>query len=979
MICPVSRADPFILYFILYFGNTTNIQRNASGLPTAIISPDGLTTTLTIDSDNHLTRVTYPDNSSHGFEYTSDGLMTDKTEPEGNRFQHAFNSMGRLTDVSDQEGGHWQYSKTTYPSGDVQKKVLSAEGNLTTYLDHTDSTGAYTSRITDPSGAETVYIRSADKLTATKSLPCGMNLTFKYGVDSQYKYEFMKEIREKAQSGLEKVTLFDKIYQDTNSDKVPDLITEKITLNGKLTRFVTNTLQSKRTLTSPVGRATTTFYHPNNLLTTKLSIPGLYDTNFGYDTRGRLTSINTDIRQTTFAYDPQGNLSSKTDPENRTTTYSYDSVGRMTGILRSDSSSLSFTHDKNGNMTILTNPSTINHGFGYNKVNLNSSYQTPLSGSYSYSYNRDRRLLQINFPSGKQIKNIYDKDKIIQTETPEGNIDFTYLCGSKVGSITKGAEIITYGYDGSLVTSETLNGTLNQVLNYAYNSDFNVRQLTYAGGSVNYTYDNDGLLTGSGAFAITRNAGNGLPGAVTGGALNLSRTFNGYGEVESQNFAVNGLNLTSWGLTRDKNGRIVSKTETTEGITANFSYTYDSMGRLLTVTKDGTLVEEYQYDSVGRRTYEMNLFKGISGRAFTYSDEDHLLTAGDVTYQYDADGFLTTKTQGSNVTQYSYSSRGELLRVDLADGRVIEYINDPLGRRIAKKVDGVITEKYLWQGLTRLLAVYDASNSLIMRFEYADARMPAAMTKGGTTYYLTYDQVGSLRVVSDASGNVVKRIDYDSFGSIMNDTNPSFSVPFGFAGGLYDPDTGIVRFGFRDYDPEVGRWTAKDPIGFAGGDADLYGYVANNPVNWVDPSGLLAAPWHFGLSLLAGLKSDMGIRGSLSFAWNSMAVDFAAGSQGFDAAVTAQHAMAGVLPDGTRQSPQEAINAANKFIQSNKNCGDLAKAVHAAQDLATPRHAGQPWTGFGWNWNTVSHILGDLFPSPSTIGQAYRNTLGVLK
>jgi len=425
-------------------------------------------------------------------------------------------------------------------------------------------------------------------------------------------------------------------------------------------------------------------------------------------------------------------------------------------------------------MTVLTNPSTINHGFGYNKVNLNSSYQTPLSGSYSYSYNKDRQLTQINFPSGRQIKNIFDKERLIQTQTPEGNIDFTYLCGSKVGSITKGTEIITYGYDGSLVTSETLNGTLNQALNYAYNSDFNVRQLTYAGGSVNYTYDNDGLLTGAGPFTITRNAANGLPESVTGGALNLTRSFNGYGKLESQNFLVNGLGITSWGLARDKNGRIVSKTETLEGTTSNYVYTYDSMGRLLTVTKDGTLLEEYQYDNVGRRTYEMNVLKGISGRTFSYSDEDHLLTAGDTTYQYNADGFLTTKTQGADVTTYNYSSRGKLISVNLPDASLIEYINDPLGRRIAKKVDGVAVEKYLWQGLTRLLAVYDGSNNLIMRFEYADGRMPVAITKAGTTYYLIYDQVGSLRGVTDALGNMVKKIDYDSFGSIISDTNPAF-------------------------------------------------------------------------------------------------------------------------------------------------------------------------------------------------------------
>ena len=143
---------------------------------------------------------------------------------------------------------------------------------------------------------------------------------------------------------------------------------------------------------------------------------------------------------------------------------------------------------------------------------------------------------------------------------------------------------------------------------------------------------------------------------------------------------------------------------------------------------------------------------------------------------------------------------------------MIEYVHDPLGRRIGKKVNGVITEKYLWQGLTRLLAVYDGSDNLVMRFQYADSRMPFALTTNTNTYYLTYDQVGSLRVISDSAGNVVKKLDYVSFGNIIADSNPSFAVPFGFAGGLHDLNIGLVRFGFRDYDPDTGRWTAKDPI-----------------------------------------------------------------------------------------------------------------------------------------------------------------------
>ena len=821
------------------FGNQTMIERDTNGVPTAIISPDGITTTLTIDPNNHLTAITYPDGSACGFEYTTDGLMTAKIEPAGNRFEHVFDPIGRLTDARDQEGGHWNYTRTAYENGDILSEVLTAEGNLTSYLDHTYSTGKYTSTITGPTGAETLFTQSADGLTVNKSLPCGMELAFQYGLDSEYRYQYVKEMSESTPSALEKVTLKDKTYQDTDLDDVPDLITERLTVNGNTTALENNVLQSQKTVTSPEGRTVTTLYDPNTLVTTSLTIPDLYETTYGYDIRGRLTSIDTSTRGTDFTYNAQGFLESITDPEDHTTTYDYDTVGRMTAINRPDGTTVGFTYDQNGNMTVLTNPSTIDHGFGYNGVNLNNSYETPLSGNYSYVYDKDRRLVQTNFPSGKQINNIYDKTRLVQIQTPEGNIDLSYLCGTKVGSITNATDAITYGYDGKLVTSETVSGTLNQALGYSYNSDFNVNAITYAGKTHMYLYDDDGLLTGAGGFAIFRNVANGLPETVSDGVLNLSRTFNGYGEVEAQDFAINSSSLTDWSLTRDDNGRIMSKVETVDGVTSNYSYTYDPMGRLLTVTKDGSLVEEYEYGLNGTRTSETNTLRGISGRTFDYSDEDCLLTAGTATYEYDADGFLTTKTDGTDVTEYDYSSRGELFGVTLPDATVIEYVHDPLGRRIAKKVNGTIVAQYLWQGLTRLLAVYDGSDNLLMRFEYADARMPVAMIKDGSTYYLTYDQVGSLSIVADTLGSVVKSINYDSFGNIISDSDSTFEIPFGFAGGLHDRDTGLVRFGYRDYDPDVGRWTAKDPILFTGGDTDLYGYCLNDPINCVDIFGLI--------------------------------------------------------------------------------------------------------------------------------------------
>ena len=108
--------------------------------------------------------------------------------------------------------------------------------------------------------------------------------------------------------------------------------------------------------------------------------------------------------------------------------------------------------------------------------------------------------------------------------------------------------------------------------------------------------------------------------------------------------------------------------------------------------------------------------------------------------------------------------------------------------------------------------------------------MPISVINNGTKYYLHYNQVGTLKAISDTSHNIIKEITYDTYGNILSDSNPAFKIPFGFAGGLYDSDTKLTRFGYRDYDAYTGKWMAKDPIDFGGGDNNLYGYVLGDPV-----------------------------------------------------------------------------------------------------------------------------------------------------
>ena len=161
-----------------------------------------------------------------------------------------------------------------------------------------------------------------------------------------------------------------------------------------------------------------------------------------------------------------------------------------------------------------------------------------------------------------------------------------------------------------------------------------------------------------------------------------------------------------------------------------------------------------------------------------------------------------------------------------------------------RKVNGVVTHRWLYQGQLRPVAELDAAGSVLTRFVYgARAVAPEYMVRAGVTYRLVTDHVGSVRlVVNNTSGAIAQRIDYDAWGRVTADSSPGFQ-PFGYAGGIGDAATGLIRFGRRDFDPLAGRFISKDPIGFNGSDPNLYAYVLGDPINASDPAGLLSIPF----------------------------------------------------------------------------------------------------------------------------------------
>jgi RHS repeat-associated protein len=172
----------------------------------------------------------------------------------------------------------------------------------------------------------------------------------------------------------------------------------------------------------------------------------------------------------------------------------------------------------------------------------------------------------------------------------------------------------------------------------------------------------------------------------------------------------------------------------------------------------------------------------------------------------------------------------------------------PPGLPVEKYIDARPVESLSWRSLLQLSTYRDHRSGVRMQFHYTgQGRLPQAVTvqdaRGAANYLLGYDQVGSLKAVAamdgEGEGRVVKLVDYDSFGNVLADSNPGLFLPLAFAGGLRDRFTGLVRFGHRDYDPAVGRFTAPDPLGDTGGDHDLYDYCVDEPIGRVDPEGTL--------------------------------------------------------------------------------------------------------------------------------------------
>jgi RHS repeat-associated protein len=581
---------------------------------------------------------------------------------------------------------------------------------------------------------------------------------------------------------------------------------------------------------------------------TQRQTPEILPVDLAYDAQGRLAAVSQgsgeEKRETSFAYNAAGYLETVTDPLGRAHGYAYDASGRVVREVFADNRETLYSYDANGNLTAIAPPGRPAHLFRYTAVDETAEYEPPdveaAAGSTVYAYNLDRDLVSVTRPDGQTVSFSYDgAGRLHETTLPTGTLAYSYssATGKLTGVTDPDGGSLAFSYSGALPTKTAWTGIVAGSVGFTYNSDFRVSAVSLNGSDpVSYQYDSDGLLTKAGGLTLSRSTANGLLTGTALGVVSDSHSYNSFGEAASYEATVNGTSLFRNDYLTDKLGRIVGRTETQGSAASSYTYGYDEAGRLTEVSLNGESLSSYTYDANGNR---LSYHEGSETTEGTYDDQDRLLTYGSASYAYSPNGELASRTVGTAATTYSYDVLGNLRKVVLPDGRTIDYVIDAANRRIGKKVDGVLVQAFLYQDQLKPIAELDGSGAVLSRFVYAmRSNVPDYLVRDGATYRIITDHLGSPRfVINTADGSIAQQMDYDPFGNVTMDTNPGFQ-PFGFAGGLYDRDTGLVCLGARDYDPQTGRWTAKDPILFAGGDTNLYGYVQNDPINWVDPLGL---------------------------------------------------------------------------------------------------------------------------------------------
>ena len=946
------------------YGLRVSIERDAAGRADAIVGPYGHRTQLLRDGDGFLTDVIRPDNTRYTAEYHpgSNGLMAAFVDPNRARRTYTFID-GKLATATDPTGAIKTLTATRN-SRTSSITFTTATGLSVVMSEETTASGNTTKRVVNPNGTVDRAFGVRGRSIA-RPMPDGSRISVEARPDTRWGDLVRTPHRVTTQlpSGLEstielaRVSAIDPVTGSLTREETTVTLDPDSPSASRIYSVAFDGPARRWSSASPEGRTTVTEIDAlENIFRQEVSgfLPVVYE----YDNDGRLTAIVQGTRRSQATYGPDGLLRTVTDAEGRTRSFARDLLGRVTSETLPDGSSVGFGYDATGNRTALTPPGRPPHLFTYDARGLASTYTMPAAGdglAYTeLARDLDGKVTSVRHPDARTTINVYDAAGRITRATIGGEVTaVTYATEGRVDTLTSPSQVVTdVTYDGPLVTEVQTAGPAPSTVTQRWNAYGQLLGRTLSGASeIAYEYDRDGLLARAGALSIARDPNNGLPQSSLLGVTDVSQRYSAYGEVATVTATVGGARVYRWTAVRDRTSRTTAETETLEGTTTSWSYARTANGQIMSISRDGALVADYTWDANGNRATEARA--GGEVWTATHDDQDRLREWGPWSMGYTPNGDMASKTNAESGASFSfgYSGSGHLVSATLPDRRVITYLVDTTGRRVAKAIDGQRQASWVYGGRS-IIAELDPQGAVSSEFIYGGSgHAPSYMRRGGRDYRFISDIRGSIRAVVDASsGQVMQRMDYDRWGQVISDTNPGFQ-PFGFGGGLFDRDTQLVRFGARDYDPMLGRWTQKDPLGFAAGDTSLYVYAFGDPVSFVDPSGeiaflpALALAWAIaeaGASIADAMATLMDLLDPCLSTW--------------DKGLATSIFLAGVvLPGGGGSTANRVGRNADKFFDGTKYTDKVKRQIASGDNHAFPESV----TAFAGDGKVFDLVGGD--------------------
>lgn len=798
--------------------------------------------TYTYDAGENLSQVTDLKGIKHGFAYDDHDRLIQETVGEEAVRKLSYDKEGQLMAETDGLG-----NKKTY-----QYDAL-----------------ARMTKFTDPVGTQLkIYYTPVGEIDTYQVLGSELNLLKEVHFAYDALGRRVREAEKKIGSQEWQDTTY--VYEGRHLKDVKDSL-------GLIRTFAYDGFGELATMTDASGNAVNFTYDPRGLVTQKEIKKGLVSVvqRLTYDPLGRpSTQSDTEGNTTSWSYDSIGNLIKEVDPLNKETLFAYDGLGRLltetkgervrklewspegfSKFIDGGGKTTSYTYDARGRKKTETGPDGLVKQFDYDVMGKLSKLTTG-DENYTYKYDVGGRLIERGSLSGAKQDYAYD-----------GLGRLTQSVDSNDPSSPDDDVKTAFSYD-------SLNHLIKEASRgYVVQKDYDTRgrmsKIVYPSGEVvDRKFDEAGWLTevkdggqiiGSYDYALL-----GFPERETlGNGITRELSYDKLMQVVGENYSMERKKLSQMTYRYDALGRVVLK-----GNTGKWEvYDYNNLDQLArvgtaqnvnisgqgaidnlktTVWNASRSRREYAYDFEGQWQEILKTDGGKTTQTPIAQGEGYRYQQfGDEPMTYDARGNLI----GYGEKLFEYDAWNRLIRVrDKANKIVASYLYDADNRRVQKKTETLTTD-FVYDNWS-LIEEYTDKQLYKLYIHGRSPDQPVAMKSGGELYYYHRDRMGSVIALSDSKGNLAGSYGYGEYGELtrqgpklaLADSKNPLSIPkilspdFAYTGQYYDKESGLYYYKNRYYSPEIGHFLSQDPMGMVNG-PNVYAYVTNDPLNWIDPMG----------------------------------------------------------------------------------------------------------------------------------------------